>query len=220
MRVLIIGASGGIGSALVREARARGAVVTGLSRSRDGIEITDADSIAVHLARLKGPFERIIVATGALRIGPHGPEKSLRALDPTALAAQFALNTIGPAMVLRHAVHLLPREHRAVFAVLSARVGSIGDNRSGGWYSYRASKAALNQLIRSAAIELARSHPQLAVVALHPGTVATRLSETYLARHPAVEADEAASGLWSVIEGLEPGDSGRFLDRAGRPVPW
>lgn len=220
MRVLIIGASGGIGGALLREAQARGAAVTGLSRRDDALDITDEHSVAGHLSRLQGPFERIVLATGALQIGPHGPEKSLRALDPAALAAQFALNATGPALVLKHAVRLLPRDRRAVFAALSARVGSIGDNRAGGWYAYRAAKAALNQLVRSAAIELARSHPLLAVVALHPGTVATDMTENYLARHPAVPPGTAARNLWSVIERLEPEDSGRFLDWAGKPVPW
>ena len=220
MRVLIIGASGGIGAALAAQARARGADVTGLSRRDDGLDVTDEASVARHLGALTGAFDRVLVASGALVINGQGPEKSLRALDPGALAAQFAVNAIGPALVLKHAARLLPRDRRAVFAALSARVGSIGDNRAGGWYGYRAAKAALNQMLRSAAVELARSHPHLACVALHPGTVATEFTRDYLGRHPAVAPSEAAANLWRVIEGLGPQDSGCFLDWAGKTVPW
>ena len=220
MRVLIIGASGGIGAALGRVARGRGADVVGLSRSIDGLDVTDEASVAAHLGALKGSFEAVITATGALEIGGQGPEKSLRALDPATMAAQFALNAIGPAMVLKHAARLLPRDRRAVFAGLSARVGSIGDNRAGGWYSYRAAKAALNQIVRTGAVELARSHPLLACVVLHPGTVQTPLSANYLRRHPSVTADQAAENLWAVINGLSSRDTGRFFDWAGKEVPW
>jgi len=220
MRVLVIGASGGIGAALVAEATRRGGQVTALSRRDDGLDVTDADSISRVMGGLNGPFDAVLVATGGLEIKGRGPEKSLRALDPNALAAQFALNATGPALVLREAVRLLPREGRAVFAALSARVGSIGDNRAGGWYGYRAAKAALNQLLRSASVELARSHPDLIVAALHPGTVQTELTARYLGRHPAVTADQAARNLWAVIDGLTPAQSGGFYDWAGKDIPW
>ena len=220
MRVLIIGASGGIGSALAAEAEARGAEVTRLSRRKDGLDVTEDASVAEHLGRLTGAYDAIWVATGALEIGSHGPEKSLRDLDPGAFAAQFALNATGPALVLKHAAHLLPRRGRAVLAALSARVGSIGDNRAGGWYSYRASKAALNQIIRCAAIELARTHPDLVCVALHPGTVATDFTEKYLGRHPSVPPEEAVRNLWSVVDALTPDQTGRFFDWAGKEVAW
>ena len=155
MRALVVGASGGIGSALAAELAARGWAVTGLSRRADGLDVTDEASVARCLSALEPGFDLVIVATGALEIGAHRPEKSLRALDPAALAAQFAVNAMGPALVLKHALRLMPRDRRAVFAALSARVGSIGDNALGGWYSYRAAKAALNQLIHTAAIEVA-----------------------------------------------------------------
>ena len=220
MRVLVVGASGGIGAALVAAARARGDEVVGLSRSGDGLDVTDAASVTRVMGGLSGPIERVIVATGGLEIGGHPPEKSLRALDPARLAAQFALNAIGPALVLREAVRLLPRDRPAVFAALSARVGSIGDNRAGGWYGYRAAKAALNQILRTAAVELARSHPQLGVAALHPGTVQTPLTAAYLGRHPAVTPEAAAANLWRVIDGLGPAQSGGFFDWAGQEIPW
>ena len=220
MRVLIIGASGGIGAALSREAETRGATVTGLSRSKDGLDVTDEASVETHLAGLDGTYEAIWVATGALEIGDHGPEKALRDLSPDAFAAQFALNATGPALVLKHAARLLPRRGRATFAAMSARVGSIGDNRAGGWYAYRASKAALNQLLHTAAIELARTHRDLICAALHPGTVATPFTEKYLGRHPAVAPEEAARNLWSVLDGLTPADTGGFFDWAGKRVAW
>lgn len=217
-RALVIGAEGGIGAALVAALGQRGAAVTGLSRARDGFDVTEEASVAVALGRLAPGFDLVVVATGALAPPGRGPEKSLRAFDAGQMAAQVAVNATGPILVLKHALRLMPRDRRAVFAALSARVGSIGDNRLGGWYSYRASKAALNQLIRTAAIEVARTHPQAIVAALHPGTVATRFTEGYAADKQAPEA--AAAHLLSVIAGLGPGETGVFRDWAGREVPW
>lgn len=219
-RALIIGNSGGIGAALEQALRQRGLDLHGLSRSRDGLDITQEQSVETHLAALKGPFDLILVTTGALVIDGAEPEKSLRALSPDALAHQFALNAMGPALVLKHAVRLLPRKSPAVFAALSARVGSIGDNALGGWYSYRTAKAALNQLIHTAAIELARTHRHLACVCLHPGTVETDFTRAYLDRHASVPAPQAAERLLRVIDGLGPADTGRFLDYSGTEVPW
>lgn len=218
-KVLIIGASGGIGSALADGFASRGAEVDRLSRSVDGFDVTDAGSVAAHLAG-RGPYDRVVVATGALEIAGAEPEKTIKGLDARAMADQFALNAIGPALVLSHAHDLLPRDRGAVLAVLSARVGSIRDNRIGGWISYRAAKAAVNQIVHTAAIELARSHKQAAVVALHPGTVATPFTEKYLGRHPAVPAAEAAGNLIGVMDGLAPAHTGQFFDYAGASVPW
>ncbi|TNF60925.1 MAG: SDR family NAD(P)-dependent oxidoreductase [Rhodobacteraceae bacterium] len=218
-RTLILGASGGIGGALARACAARGEDVTALSRTRDGFDITDEDSVARHLGGI-GPFDRVVVATGALEIGGAEPEKTVKAIRAQAMADQFALNAIGPALVLSHANGLLPRDRRAVLAVLTARVGSIGDNRLGGWISYRAAKAAANQVVRTAAIELARSHRHAICVALHPGTVATQFTAKYLGRHPAVPPEDAAANLLSVMDGLAPEDTGHFFDWAGQPVPW
>jgi len=219
-RVLIIGASGGIGSALAARLRVRGADVVGLSRAQDGLDITDAASVEAHLGAQQGPFDGLIVATGALEIAGAAPEKTVRAVTAQAMADQFAVNAIGPALVLRHAARLLPRKGRSVCAVLTARVGSIGDNRIGGWTSYRAAKAAANQIVRTTAIELARTHPGLACVALHPGTVETPFTAKYLGRHPAVPADEAAQNLLAVMDGLSPAQTGGFYDWAGKEVAW
>jgi len=218
-QVLIIGASGGIGAALADEARVRGAVVTTLSRRADGLDVTDEASVASHLGALPGPFDLVLVATGALVIDGMPPEKALKSLSAPALAAQFALNAIGPALVLKHSLRLMPRDRRAVFAALSARVGSIGDNALGGWHSYRAAKAGLNQLIHGGAIELARSHKQAIAVCLHPGTVATGFTAGF-PDHDKVTPEQAAANLLVVVAALTPEQSGGFFDYAGRAIPW
>lgn len=218
-RILLIGATGGIGRALAAALVARGDTVTGLSRA-DGLDLTGEAGIAARIGALDAPYDTVLVATGALEIGGFTPEKTLRTLDPQALAAQFALNATGPALVLKHTLRLMPRDRPARFAALSARVGSIGDNRLGGWYAYRAAKAALNQLVHTAAIEIARTHPQAVVVCLHPGTVATRFTEKYLGTRPAVPPEEAAANLLAVLDRLTPAETGGFFDAQGKPVPW
>ncbi|NEX47033.1 SDR family NAD(P)-dependent oxidoreductase [Pseudotabrizicola algicola] len=220
MRALVVGASGGIGQALAARLEAQGAQVTRLSRRADGLDLTDEASLLRVLGGLEGSFERIVVATGALELNGVAPEKALRSLDPAAMAAQFALNATGPALVLKHAVRLLPRDRPSVFAALSARVGSIGDNRLGGWHSYRAAKAALNQFIHTGAIEVARSHRQAVVVCLHPGTVDTPLTRAYAGGHPVVSPDQAAGNLLAVMEVLRPEQTGGFFDWQGKEIPW
>ena len=219
MRALVVGSSGGIGSALVAALALRGDVV-GLSRRDDGLDVTDEASVAAALGRLDGVFDLVIVATGALELAGARPEKTLRALVPGVMAAQFALNAIGPALVVKHALRLLPKDRVAKVAALSARVGSIGDNALGGWYSYRAAKAALNQLIHTASIEVARSHPQAVLALLHPGTVATGLTSAYAAGHPAETPAAAADHLLAVLDRLTPADSGGFFDWKGERVAW
>jgi NAD(P)-dependent dehydrogenase (short-subunit alcohol dehydrogenase family) len=216
---LVVGASGGIGGALVAALRAQGEV-TGLSRRDDGLEVTDEASVAAALGALQGTFDLIVVATGALVLGGQGPEKSLRSVTAESLAQAFAVNAIGPALVMKHALRLLPRDRLSRLAVLSARVGSIGDNALGGWYGYRAAKAALNQLVRTAAVEAARTHPQSVFVALHPGTVETGLAPAQRAGHPAVPPATAARNLLTVLNNLGPAASGGFFDWQGKAVPW
>ena len=214
-RALVIGSTGGIGSALMR---ALGPGASGLSR-RDGFDLRDEPSIARCLGAFDPGFDLIVLATGGLELSAP-PEKTLRALDPAHLAEQFSVNAIGPALVMKHALRLMPRDRVARLAVLSARVGSIGDNRAGGWYGYRAAKAALNQFLRCAAIEARRSHPQSVLVALHPGTVATPLTARYAGHHPTVSPDTAAGNLLAVLAGLGPEQSGGFFDWQGKDIPW
>jgi len=230
MRALVVGASGGLGSALAVQlaADARYSQVITWSRSAaagagekilatGGIDLQDEATIA-SAARSLGEIDLAIVATGLLHDGDFKPEKSWRALDPGAMARAFQINTIGPALVAKHVLPLLPRKRRAVFAALSARVGSIGDNRLGGWHSYRASKAALNQLIRCFSIELSSRRPQSICVGLHPGTVDTDLSKPFQAGVPGGKLfapEQSARCLLGVLDGLTPAQSGRVYDWAG-----
>ena len=218
-RALIIGASGGIGTAFAGALAAKGVDVVALSRRTHGLDFTDASAAEAVLARVEGPFDLVLVVTGALTSTRVRPEKSLAELSAEEMAAQFAVNTIGPALVMKHAKRWLPRRGRSVFAVLSARVGSIGDNRLGGWYSYRASKAALNQVLKTGSIELARTHKEALCVALHPGTVSTRFTENFAAPNKLMPA-ESAKHLLSVLDRLGPERSGSFFDWKGEEIPW
>lgn len=217
---LVIGASGGVGRAVCAELEKQNVRVTGVSRSADGLDLADPGGVDQALAATDGPFDLIFIATGILAPAGGSPEKSLSAINAEAMAQVFAINTIGPALILRHAARLLPKDRRAVVAKLSARVGSIGDNQIGGWHSYRASKAALNQIIKGAAIELGRSHKQAICVALHPGTVATDFTAKYAGRHKTVPPAKAAAHLLGVIAKLETAQSGGFYDYAGKEINW
>ncbi|WP_439154548.1 SDR family NAD(P)-dependent oxidoreductase [Yoonia sp.] len=220
MRALVIGASGGIGAEISRQLETSGWDVTRLSRRLDGLDVTDPASVDRHLGQLTGVFELVFVSVGILAPSGSGPEKALGAITAGDMAQVMAVNAIGPALVLSHIPRLLPKERRSVVAVLSARVGSIGDNQIGGWYSYRASKAALNQIVHGAAIELGRSHKGSVCVALHPGTVKTPFTVDYATRHKTVPASTAANNLLSVLDGLTPEKSGGFYDYAGKEIPW
>lgn len=222
----IFGASGGIGGALVETLSSVGKFkhVIGFSRKTSpSIELLDEASLerATNFAAEKGELRLVIDATGFLHDERQRPEKSWRQLDADNLARSFALNAIGPALIMKHVLPLLPRSGKAVFATLSARVGSIGDNRLGGWYAYRASKAALNQLVRTAAVELARRSPDAFCIALHPGTVATPLSAPFAASGSDVyKPAEAVRHLLAVVDQLSADANGGFFDWRGQPVPW
>ena len=229
---IVIGATGGIGAAVVAQLRADAQYreIIGLSRSSvPALDLFDEASIktcADHITRLALPVRLVVDATGTLSgngVLPEKflPEKSWRQLDPAQMAHAFAINAIGPALLMKHFLPLLPKQGKAVFATLSAKVGSIGDNRLGGWYSYRASKAALNQLVHTAAIELRRSQPEAICVALHPGTVATGLSAPFAKTGlDVLLPDAAAKRLLAVLDGLTAADSGGFFNHDGTALPW
>lgn len=222
---LVVGTSGGIGSALADGLAASGyAAIHRLARTGPiPCDLADPDSIAAAVATaLDGPpITTAIIATGLLHDGTHGPEKSLRDLNAEWLARQFAVNTIGPALLLSHLLPKLPRHRPVRVAALGARVGSISDNRLGGWYGYRASKAALHQIVRTASIEWGRSHKQGVLVALHPGTVATPLSAPFSRSTEGktlLTPAESADALLAVLDGLTPSHSGRIFDWRGSEI--
>ena len=187
------------------------------------IDITEEASIAAAVAMIApGTLALTLVASGLLHDPTMQPEKSLRAVDPDKLARSFAVNAIGPALVAKHVAALLPRTERSVFAALSARVGSIGDNRLGGWYAYRASKAALNMLVKTTAVEWARHRPQAICVGLHPGTVDSGLSRPFqgnVSAEALFSPTDAAANLLAVLDALTAAQSGGCYAWDGTQVP-
>jgi NAD(P)-dependent dehydrogenase (short-subunit alcohol dehydrogenase family) len=216
MKAIIIGATGGIGAAMADALEEEDTAVRRFARPE--LDVTDEASIAAAAAQAGSP-DLVVVATGLLHDGDFGPEKALRDLDPSWLARQYAVNAIGPALVAKHFLPIMPKSGRSVFAVLSARVGSISDNRLGGWYGYRASKAALNQLVRTLAIEDKRRNDRGIVVALHPGTVDTKLSKPFQqSGRDLFKPDRAAVQLLDLIDGLKPQDSGKLFAWDGTEI--
>ncbi|MGY6551978.1 MAG: SDR family NAD(P)-dependent oxidoreductase [Erythrobacter sp.] len=231
----VFGASGGIGKALCEGLAARGTrMIYAGSRSGDGLDIaacrpfsfdlTDESSIAAAAEMMRDdPPQWVIVASGVLTLADGtGPERTYKRLDGAAMAEVLALNTIGPALIAKHVLPLMPRDAAIRFAALSARVGSISDNKLGGWHSYRASKAALNMLIRNFALEMARTHAHSVVVGLHPGTVDSDLSKPFQSGLPdgqLTKPEDAADNLLKVLADLSPEQSGRVFDFNGAEVP-
>lgn len=239
LNVAVIGASGGIGGAFV-DAMADCANVDrvfALSRSSAGpdrgkiirqpLDLEDEGSIAEAAAVINqtvGTLHLTIVAAGVLHLGPDvQPEKTWRSLDGSAMEAVFRINTIGPALVAKHFLPLLTRDRKAVFAALSARIGSISDNQLGGWHAYRASKAALNMMLKTLSIELARRSPEALCVGLHPGTVDTALSKPFQSGVPAEKlfsAPDSAGHLLQVLDRLGPADTGQVFAWDGTRIPF
>lgn len=235
----VIGASGGIGRAFVDALESIPAVdvVAQLSRSRGEarasaaqqlyLDLEDERSIEQAAKSLKeklGELHLVIVASGLLHDDDRlQPEKTWRHLSPEALERAFRINATGPALVAKHFLPLLAEDRKSVFAALSARVGSIEDNRLGGWHAYRASKAALNMIIRTLSIELSRRNPAALCVGLHPGTVDTPLSQPFHANVPAdrlFSTDQSVRCLLDVLDGLGPDDTGKLFAWDGQQVPF
>ena len=224
---LVIGAGGGIGQAVENAllsddgfARVIGTRRTG----RQALDLMDESSIAALAASVKASgldLRLVFDATGYLHGAQGEPEKTWSAIDPAAMAHQFAINTIGPALLMKHFLPLLPARGKAVFATVSAKVGSISDNRLGGWYGYRAAKAALNQLVRTASIELARKRPDAIVLALHPGTVATPLSQPFAKSGVNLQQPEqSAASMLGVVDRADSAQSGLLLSYDGTTLPY
>lgn len=221
-RAVIFGTSGGIGSSLLNAAKASAhfAEVTGFTRA--DCDICNEASIEAAAQTMEGlPLRLVIIATGFLHGENAMPEKSIKQLDPAFMAKAFQINAIGPALVMKHFLPLMAREGKTIFAAISAKVASISDNQLGGWHSYRASKTALNMYVKNAAIEMARTRPELIVASLHPGTVDTKLSAPFAKAGLVVRPPEvAAIEIIQVIDGLQPGDTGGFFNHKGETLPW
>tara|TARA_B100000902_G_scaffold68064_1_gene74193 strand:- start:437 stop:1099 length:663 start_codon:yes stop_codon:yes gene_type:complete len=218
-RALILGASGGIGGAVADNLNKQQWDVTTFSRSLNQFDITNEDSVTAAFSSVVGPFDLIFIATGALEI-KSAPEKSISHLSQSNMIDHFMTNTIGPALILKHLRLFLDKKSSSIVSVLSARVGSIEDNKLGGWYSYRASKAALNQIVKSFSIELSMSHPKACLLAIHPGTVDTKLTNKYATRYPTQTPKEAAQNILDVILNKDASHTGRFYDWANKGIPW
>ena len=221
-RALVLGASGSLGGAFVQALRAdlRCGEVLPLSRGQPiDWDLTDEASLALLADRVQGPWHLVVDATGALTLGGHGPEKRLQELDAQRLLRSLQVNALGPALLLRHLSPQLARGERVIWAKLSARVGSIEDNHKGGWYGYRAAKAALNQLLQTAAIEISRQRPLSVVAALQPGTVRSALSQPFVGDQ-ALPPEVSVQGLLKALDAAPATGRALFLDHEGRSIAW
>jgi NAD(P)-dependent dehydrogenase (short-subunit alcohol dehydrogenase family) len=223
-RALVLGSSGTIGAAFIDNLKSHSNCVhiEGLSRNTPvRIDFVNPESIEISARELKalGPFQLIINTIGVLHTDNFMPEKKLDDLNADQLTQMMQTNAIGPALVIRYFSKLLDPQH-GVLVTLSAKVGSIQDNRLGGWYSYRSSKAALNMLIKTASIELKRTQPNSILIALHPGTVNSELSKPFGGQKIGRPARDAVNDMVKVIEGLTTEDSGTFLTYSGEKLPW
>jgi NAD(P)-dependent dehydrogenase (short-subunit alcohol dehydrogenase family) len=224
-KALVVGAGGALGKAFVQAFQNDPHCLYAETVSRSlnpGFDLQDEAAIAQQSKRCdaSGPFHIIVDATGALTIEGRGPEKALTNITHDALIKNFEINTVGPALVLRYFAPLLA-SGPTIYAKLSARVGSISDNQKGGWYGYRAAKAALNMVLQTAAIELQRKNPLLRVVALQPGTVRTPLSQPFSANIAhLLEPAESVAGMWAALKHLSPTSGAHFIDYKGEPIDW
>jgi NAD(P)-dependent dehydrogenase (short-subunit alcohol dehydrogenase family) len=221
---VVLGASGALGKACLRHLQAdpRCARATGLSRSTDpALVLEDESSLAHCTARLleHAPLHLVVDATGALTIDGRGPEKRLEDLNADNLLRAMQINASGPMLAMKHLLPLLATGERVIWAKMSARVGSIADNHKGGWYAYRASKAALNMLLQTAAIEVARRRPLAVITALQPGTVRSPLSQPFVG-DAGLDPDESARRLLGVIDRLQADGRAHFVDHLGNSIPW
>lgn len=221
---LVVGATGALGQAFAQHLQTdpRCARVLTLSRhTHPALHLEDEASIAhgAQALRAQSPLHLVVDATGALTLNHTGPEKRLADLNADAVLRSLHVNAVGPALLIKHLHPLLARGERVVWAKLSARVGSIEDNHKGGWYAYRAAKAALNQLLQTAAIELARQRPLAVVAALQPGTVRSALSRPFVGES-ALDPQASAAQLMGVLDGLPATGRAHFVDLRGQAIPW
>tara|TARA_B100001027_G_scaffold38482_1_gene24208 strand:- start:140 stop:823 length:684 start_codon:yes stop_codon:yes gene_type:complete len=220
-RALVFGASGGIGQAFSRflEDKLGSENVVNVSRSFDGFEISDEEKILKFSESIEGSFNLIINATGVLQTTEEGPEKTINVVKQKSMIDMMTINAIGPALLLKNFSKKLDKTKFSVFVNLSARVGSITDNRLGGWISYRSSKAALNQIIKTSSIEINRRNKNAICVGLHPGTVKTRFTEKFQNTTETISPDESVKMMMKVVENLSVDDNGYCFAYDGKVIP-
>ena len=220
-RALVFGASGGIGQAFSRflEDKLGSENVVNVSRSFDGFEISDEEKILKFSESIEGTFNLIINATGVLQTTEEGPEKTINVVKQKLMIDMMTINAIGPALLLKNFSKKLDKTKFSVFVNLSARVGSITDNRLGGWISYRSSKAALNQIIKTSSIEINRRNKNAICVGLHPGTVKTRFTEKFQNTTETISPDESVKMMMKVVENLSVDDNGYCFAYDGKVIP-
>ena len=220
-RALVFGASGGIGQAFSRflESKLGSENVVKISRSFDGFEISDEEKIFKLSESIEGSFNLIINATGVLQTTEEGPEKTINVVKQKLMIDMMMINAIGPALLLKNFSKKLDKTKFSVFVNLSARVGSITDNRLGGWISYRSSKAALNQIIKTSSIEINRRNKNAICVGLHPGTVKTSFTEKFQNTTETISPDESVKMMMNVVENLSVDDNGYCFAYDGKVIP-
>ena len=220
-RALVFGASGGIGQAFSRflENKLGSENVVNISRSFDGFEISDEEKILKFSESIEGSFNLIINATGVLQTTEEGPEKTINVVKQKSMIDMMTINAIGPALLLKNFSKKLDKTKFSVFVNLSARVGSITDNRLGGWISYRSSKAALNQIIKTSSIEINRRNKNAICVGLHPGTVKTRFTEKFQNTTETISPEESVEMMMKVVENLSVDDNGYCFAYDGKVIP-
>ena len=220
-RALVFGASGGIGQAFSRflEDKLGSENVVNVSRSFDGFEISDEEKILKFSESIEGSFNLIINATGVLQTTEEGPEKTINVVKQKSMSDMMTINAIGPALLLKNFSKKLDKTKFSVFVNLSARVGSITDNRLGGWISYRSSKAALNQIIKTSSIEINRRNKNAICVGLHPGTVKTSFTEKFQNTTETISPDESVKMMMNVVENLSVDDNGYCFAYDGKVIP-
>ena len=220
-RALVFGSSGGIGQAFSRflENKLGSENVVKISRSFDGFEISDEEKIFKLSESIEGSFNLIINATGVLQTTEEGPEKTINVIKQKLMIDMMTINAIGPALLLKNFSKKLDKTKFSVFVNLSARVGSITDNRLGGWISYRSSKAALNQIIKTSSIEINRRNKNAICVGLHPGTVKTRFTEKFQNTTETISPEDSVEMMMKVIESLSVDDNGYCFAYDGKVIP-
>ena len=220
-RALVFGASGGIGQAFSRflEDKLGSENVVNVSRSFDGFEISDEEKILKFSESIEGTFNLIINATGVLQTTEEGPEKTINVVKQKSMIDMMTINAIGPALLLKNFSKKLDKTKFSVFVNLSARVGSITDNSLGGWISYRSSKAALNQIIKTSSIEINRRNKNAICVGLHPGTVKTSFTEKFQNTTETISPDESVKMMMKVVENLSVDDNGYCFAYDGKVIP-